>query len=263
MKIVVEPCHIGNQIFRYMFAEHVRGHRPDSTITGYRMPEFGMVSQAGAMDALLRTGVKHKQDVPALLRQVDDGGYDGLLIDSCAQRLEYFETQREAMAAVLNSSVAGHPTTDDELVIGIRGGDILRGVHPDYMPLPFSFYRQLIADSGLKPAFVGQIGDDEYSHRLRAAFPSARFLASAAWIEDFQTVRNARHIVVAVSSFSWSAAWLSKTAETIHLPVAGFINPLQRPDLDLLPRHDPRYVFHEFPVQKFTASAKQMAAIVS
>lgn len=261
MLIQVEPCNIGNQIFRLMFAEHIRQRLPGSTVTGYRMPEFGLVSEGVGSDKLLRTGHKHQIDIDALLAERSQG-YDGLLIDCYAQRLEYFEPQRAEMAAALSSSVAGHATRDDEIVINIRAGEILRGIHPDYMPLPISFYRRLVDETGLSPVFVGQVYDDPYSTALRKVFPRARFTKSAHWIEDFQTVRNATNIVVAVSSFSWLAAWLSSSAKAIHLPVAGFLNREQRPDVDLLPLNDSRYILHHFPVQKFTAAQDELDALI-
>jgi hypothetical protein len=64
---------------------------------------------------------------------------------------------------------------------------------------------------------------------------------------DFALMRAARHLVVSVSTFSWLAAWLSH-AETITIPLTGFYNPAQRPDVNLLPLDDPRYRFYLFPV---------------
>lgn len=259
----VEPCNPGNQLFRYMFAEHVRARRPGSGITGYQLPDFGLESDGAAPSGrLLRTRRKHQLDVSALLRDADEGGYDGLLIDCYAQRLEYFEDRRDQFAQLFNPSTQGHRTTADELVINVRAGEILTGLHPDYMPLPVSFYRRLVRETGLAPAFVGQVDDDAYGAAIRAAFPDARYIASKHWIEDFQTVRNATNIVIGVSSFSWLAAWLSTTARTIHLPVAGFLNPNQRPDIDLLPKDDDRYVFHPFDPEKFAATPEQMARIL-
>ena len=45
----------------------------------------------------------------------------------------------------------------DELVISIRGGEILRDVqHPHYTQVPAGFYADLIRNTGLKPVFFGQ-----------------------------------------------------------------------------------------------------------
>ena len=53
--------------------------------------------------------------------------------------------------------------------------------------------------------------------------------------------------MLSVSTFAWLAAWLSKAVQ-IHLPVCGLFNPMQVPDVDLLPITDPRYTFHLFPL---------------
>ena len=37
-------------------------------------------------------------------------------------------------------------------------------------------------------------------------------------------------------------------------------NPMDRPDVDLLPVHDPRYEFHLFPREHWTGSPEQLAA---
>ncbi|WP_210214029.1 hypothetical protein, partial [Mesorhizobium sp. M4B.F.Ca.ET.019.03.1.1] len=60
-------------------------------------------------------------------------------------------------------------------------------------------------------------------------------------------------------TFSWLASWLS-SAHTIHLPVAGILDPIIRPDIDLLPAGDARYRFHQLDIGDWTASAEQLAA---
>ena len=56
-----------------------------------------------------------------------------------------------------------------------------------------------------------------------------------------------KNIVVAISTFSWLAAWLSR-AETIILPLSGFFNPAHHREIDLLPVDDIRYRFFLFPL---------------
>ena len=36
----------------------------------------------------------------------------------------------------------------------------------------------------------------------------------------------------------------------------GFLNPKQRPDVNLLPTNDDRYHFYEFPVRRWTGSVE-------
>ena len=161
--------------------------------------------------------------------------------------------------------VSGVPEIRDlatSLVINVRGAEILGGEHPDYGPIPIEFYKFVIDATGLSPVFMGQLGADWYSIALRREFPAATFIESFGVEGDFALLRAARHVVMSVSTFSWLACWLSK-AQTIHLPVLGFLNPRQRPDVDLLPINDIRYVFYRFPVRKWTGSAEQVAKIHS
>ncbi len=130
----------------------------------------------------------------------------------------------------------------DQLVIHLRLGDVATPSHPDYGPLPISYYRHLVKMTGLDPVFIGEIDDSTYCQTLRREFPSAQFLGGQSAYDDFQMLRRAKHIAIAVSSYSWIASYLSK-AESIHVPVAGMLDPRVRPEIDLLPANG-RYIFH-------------------
>lgn len=149
-----------------------------------------------------------------------------------------------------------------ELLVNVRGDEILSNCHPDYGPTPITFIRNLIEGSGLNPVFLGQLGDDYYSRALRAAFPDALFVPSRGAARDFEALRSAVNLVPAVSTFSWLASWLS-SAQTIHIPVLGMFNPMQRKDAWFLPHNDQRYKFYEFPVRKWNASSEQIREVIS
>ncbi len=134
----------------------------------------------------------------------------------------------------------------DELVISIRGGDILDAIHKDYTMIPIEFYDFLIRKTGLKPLFFGQLGNNPYCEALRTRFPHARFITGSNPRSDFNFLRKSIHIVPSVSTFSWLAAWLSR-AEKIYLPLTGLLNPNQHKGSFLVPRDDARYEFFLFP----------------
>jgi hypothetical protein len=136
--------------------------------------------------------------------------------------------------------------TENDLLINIRTGDILSGV-AHYPLLPIAFYEELVARTGLRPVFVGQLHPSDYVRQLRLRFPAAIFIESRGARSDFDLIRSAKHIVVAVSTFSWLAAWLSD-ARTIILPLSGFYNPAHHREIDLLPVDDIRYRFFLFPL---------------
>jgi hypothetical protein len=96
-------------------------------------------------------------DVPTLINSAVERGYSGILVDCYAQRLEYFERDRLFFEGLFRSDMKGHPTMDDELVINIRAGEILRAIHPDYSPLPISFFRELVKDTGMAPVFSDKL----------------------------------------------------------------------------------------------------------
>jgi len=143
-----------------------------------------------------------------------------------------------------NSSEGG---SDEELVISIRGGDILKLIHPHYAMLPPEFYAFLIQKTRKRPVFYGQLDESPYMAELRERFPTAKFIPSRGVAEDFDYLRKSTHIVPSLSTFSWLAAWMSK-AKNIYLPVAGIFSPTQHPSSMLLPIDDERYEFYSFPI---------------
>ena len=65
---------------------------------------------------------------------------------------------------------------------------------------------------------------------------------------DFETIRQSRNVVIGVSTYSWLAAWLSRSADNIFLTVNGLFNPMQKTHVNLVPFGDPRYKFFLFPI---------------
>lgn len=135
---------------------------------------------------------------------------------------------------------------EDEIVISIRGGEILEGIHPHYCLIPPEFYEYIINKTNKKPIFYGQLTPSPYLDEIRERFPSATYIPSRGLHEDFDFLRKSKHIILAVSTFSWLAAWLSK-ATKIYFPVLGTFNPFQHGSM-LLPFNDKRYEFYLFPV---------------
>jgi Glycosyl transferase family 11 len=263
--IRVQPGNLGNQMFRYMLAHHLADQVPGAQIVGYQMPDWGLCStvEVPPWRAPFVVPARHRIDIKAVLRRLATHENDGLDIYAYAQRLEYFGHNLARFRNLFDARVAGAPIGDDEIAVSIRAGDILAGIHPDYFPLPISFYRSLLAPLRLRPVFVGQLDDSWYEHALRDAFPDARFLTHDTACEDFQSLRHARHKVLAISTFSWLAGWLSAPDSIIHYPLAGLLNPSQRPQIDLAPLGDARYRFYVFPVWHYGGHAEDVAALLS
>jgi hypothetical protein len=250
-------------MFRYMYADFLSRRAGGWEIVGYDFPEWGLVSDKLALPPgkTLETGQYHPMEVDKLLETAVREGADWIDVGAYAMRLAYFADRREHFVKLF-----GPPRhvdiADDELAIGIRTGNILDGVDADHTPLPLIYYRRLVFETGLKPVFVGQIDENWYGRAVHDQFDEARFINNGD-LGDFQTVRNARHVAVGVNALSWLASYLSERAENIHLAVAGFMNPDQRPDIDVLPVGDRRYHFRFFPVCKYYGSEHQKSVLAS
>ena len=262
-KLYLEPANPGNLMFRLMFAEHVRRQVPGAVITGASLPEWGILLADDRPKNPVKVGAGNRFDVPGLIKMLNDPDCDGAVLSNFGLRLKFFERNRNHFTQLFQTTTGGQVTEPDELVIHVRAGDILTGLHEDYSPVPIAYYRRLVESTGLKPVFNGQTRGSYYSDALRKAFPNARFLSGNHWIDDFQTTRNVENIVIGVSSFIWLGAWLSETAKQIYMPQLGLFNPQQRPDVDLAPKGDPRYIFEQFPVEKFKGTKEQIMRLLA
>lgn len=230
----------------------------DLAITGYNMPEWGLVAPMQSPEGRTLPDLSGNLfDLRQVAAWLKSGKLERIGLSGFGFRREHFPACGEARSLFVSSVAPRESLDDDELLINVRAEDILgRGIHPDYGLLPIEFYRTVVQRTGLKPVFQGQIEDGPYMDGLVKAFPEARVLPSQGAVADFQIIRQAKSIVLSLSSFTWIAAWLSQARE-IHVPVYGFLNPRQRPDIDLLPVGDERYRFYAFPVRRWNGSLSQ------
>ncbi len=254
---------MGNQMLQYMFAIRVRQLIGDLEISGHNIEPWALTSApfsdlrrgslylGGHMLDAAHTASLYRRGI---LRDATLAGL-GFKLSNYASANHYRE--------IFNANhvdVEGYGA--DVVVINIRGAEILRGIHPDYGPVPFSYIDAVIRNSGARPVFLGQIGDDSYSQLLKARYPDAEFQPSRGPLADFEILRRSHQISMSVSTFSWLACWLS-SAKIIHYPLAGMFNPLQRPDIDLTPIDDPRYKFYSFAPRAWKGSEADFAALSS
>lgn len=240
---------MANQMFQLMLAVALSRKLGGAPVLGYSLPDWGLMGPKAPRLSLLPDEMflisRHKFDLKSLLFLLEKKILNGVVIEGWGMRLEYYESP-QAYRKLFQSMQEVPALSDKELLINVRAGDILSGWHPEYFPMAFSYYEKVIAVTGLSPVFMGQIGDDSYSVALKNRFRGARFLPQLSPIADFQTIRNAHHIALSLSSFSWLASWLSETAKTIHLPVAGLFQP-KPSGTNLLPLSDPRYRYYQVP----------------
>lgn len=255
----------GNKMFRYAYAHALQALIPGSVVTGYHVPLFGLCAEVESLQGrVLHIPHGHRHSLQAVASLVNRGVYDHVQLDGFVQRLEFYP-DREAFSALFPppTSVAPSFVGPEHVVVNVRAAEVIGNVHPDYGPVPVAYFKQVAESTGLKPVIMGQLGNDGYSDAIRHCFGSCTILPSRSPVEDFQILRSAANVVIGVSTFSWLACWMSNTAQVIHMPLKGLFNPLQRPDVDLLPVGDPRYHFHSFPLERWESSDAQRKALVS
>lgn len=254
----------GNRLFQYLFCEELAKRSGHAVmVTDLDIPLFDLFipKWSRSRDGFLHIEGKHTFDADDLANQLRDPDLVGATFRGFAMRLEYYDLHfcRRLLARRLTGDAEGFGP--DHLVINVRAGEIVAGIHKDYRPLPLSYFEKLITTTGLKPVFVGQVDTDtEYGAALVRRFPQAEIVPHQSPKHDFLTLMRSRNVAIAIGSFSWLAAWLSR-ADTIHLPIAGLFDPQQRHDVDLIPRNDPRYVLHELPQQHWRGTPEQLAEL--
>jgi hypothetical protein len=253
--IIIRPNgRLANQMFQLMLALELSKRIGGAPIFGFNLPEWGIKGQQTPNPRFLPSEMflisRHKFNLNNLILLLEKRIVNGVVIEGWGMRLEYFgDPQR--YKKIFHSNQETPQLSKNELLINVRAEDIMSGWHPMYFPMAFSYFEKIIALTSLSPVFMGQIEEDGYSLALKKRFKGARFLPPTSPIIDFQTIRNARHIVLSISSFAWLAAWLSENSVSVHVPVAGLFDPKVN-DTNLLPLADPRYRYYQVPFPLFS-----------
>jgi Glycosyl transferase family 11 len=134
---------------------------------------------------------------------------------------------------------------ENDLTIHIRSGDIWqedisREPHDSYCALPFSFYETIIREYNWRHIhIVTENRNDPMARKLSRSYGAS--IVSGTAFEDFNFIKSSTNIVLAISTFSWFAAFLSE-ARTIYYPQAGLFHRGIRPDVNLEVQ-EPRYCY--------------------
>lgn len=251
---------LGNQMFQLMAARSIARRVPGCVISSQDMPSWGLgFGYVSAEGRRARTVTKHRIPIDELVSDLRDGKIDYVDLQSYAQHMDNLPDEMADYARDFKPRDNGAGGAEDELVINIRAGEVLDAPHPDYVVLPISFLKTIIASTNLKPVFCGQTEmNNRYLYELRAAFPDATFIPNPGPMETFDYMRHSKHLVPSVSTFSWLAAWFSDAAN-IFFPLIGFYNPFQCPAQNLVPLGDKRYRFYLFPAN-YAVNATHLAA---
>jgi hypothetical protein len=243
---------LGNKILQFALARKIASDmRVDADLRGFQLDFVSGLCPFVPEDEYknpLYLGVADC-NVPSFSRLREtyvDGKHDAIVLRGWGTRLESLEQSKAVLQNELNSLNLEFVEVDDEsILINLRLSEILRQppVHDDYTPLPVSYYQKVIRTPGKRPVFVGQMTASPYLDDLRSHFPDASFVDLAP-MAAFETIRRAHTKVIAMSTFSWLAAWLGSDNTKIFMPLAGAFNPAQRTDWNLTPWSDQRYTFN-------------------
>jgi hypothetical protein len=241
---------LGNRMIEFLSAYAVASAVPGCRLSGVHLPEWGidypdLSATPGAREIRVAAPTMRLGRAD-LVRALSKGRIDRVVVDTYALHIDNL-LPRKVCAGLFRPPSNDVPRAGPhELLIHIRCDNVLHPVDLDYVLIPFEFYEEIVASTGLHPVFMGQIGDNSYCCELRARFPNATFLPRRNETDDIDTLRRACNIVTSVSTFAWIGAWLSD-AKQIHFLVNGVLNPAQYPTINLLPLDDPRYRFYLFP----------------
>lgn len=248
-------------MLQYLFAAKLGTFLGDTSICGRNSHQLPWVKAEGFCPRFLPSIPLQDTPVAEVLGVLKDRPSFCVKYRAVPSQLSNLPDWAQANELVPRVAEPTYMAAHDELLINVRGEEILGQCHPDYGPVPLSFIHFIINYTGLEPVFLGQLSDDYYSCGLRKKFPKARFIASGGAYRDFEAIRAAQHILPAVSTFSWLASWLS-SAQSIYLPVLGMLNPNQRNDTWLLPHNEPRYHFYKFPIRIWNGSPEQVRQVI-
>jgi hypothetical protein len=247
----VEPDgRLANLMIEYMVALKFIDMVSDCRISNISIPAWGISHPR--IDSPGPVAFERQEqhiNLPVLADQVRSGQIGRVDWKGFGQRLENFlpaERYQEVFVSPFQTSMGFGP---EYLVCPVRAEDILHGPNAEYVLTPVEFYRDVIEMTGLKPVFIGQTHPNTYMDRIRSAFPDAIFREPQDNpLVDFETIRQSRSVVIGVSTYSWLAAWLSRSVQNIYLAVSGLFNPMQKPQVHLLPFGDARFKFFLFPI---------------
>ncbi len=178
----------------------------------------------------------HQTDMQALLSITEPSH---IIVRGGVQRSEYFVPYRDRVRLWMQPECSADcmQPKEADLVMHIRRGDYLREVG---YPLPDSYYINVMEQAKCDRIMI--VTDDPADPFFKNFERFSPVLVSQSQMEDFCLIRNANHICLSQSTFSWWAAYLSD-AKRIYFPhpVTGPFSD-ERPDIHLDVPED-RYVY--------------------
>jgi len=192
---------LANQMIQFMIAKRLQKLVPDLAIHGYNMPLWRL--SVTSPERLRIAGPEltgNLFDVRHVAGLMNAGWINSAHLTGFSLNMANFGSREECSELFRPATESGSGFGKDELVIHVRGEDILTGGHPDYGPLPVQFYARIVQQTGLRPVFLGQIQEGRYLDEIVRVFPGATIIPARDVLTDFQTMRKSKNIVLSLSS---------------------------------------------------------------
>ncbi len=242
----------GNNLFQLADAFHLAKLNPNIYLSDFEINELGftldnLVRDAG--NAMLKITAHSPAEAEQLiLANLNRGADLVLFLDYLNISPDLAFAEQRFLRSLFERMMV--PKTDiPRTIIHIRAGDVWksyrsigRPIHPDYFPLPLSFYKKM------KESLVGPVeivseegGPDWYLRSVCKITAPVKLHVARDLAEDFQDFLNSNHLILSVSTLSWIASLIGN-AEVIHYPKLGLFDPERRGDLLFRPPK-PAYVY--------------------
>lgn len=192
-----------------------------------------------------------------------------VLIVNAACNIRLYENCFDDLKLILANSVDAPTIPENKILINLNYRDEilnLQPYHTEYIQPSLAFYKKIVEATGLLPVFSGVFPrTKEFLEILDKGFPGAEYLEQGSSANyDFELIRRAKNKVVSVSTFSYLAAYFGDNDTKIHMPLYGFLNPKQRPDINLIPSDISRFtIYDDFPVARLNRTSAQISELLS
>ncbi|WP_175282570.1 discoidin domain-containing protein [Gluconobacter morbifer] len=223
---------------------------PESRLANVYLPEWGIEYKDLDSKELEKLNILEIDDsfenANEVIEKIKEINPDIVYFTDFLQKIFLFGDPKFWSQKFVNKEETDIVFSEKEIVINIRSKELLRGLW-QYPILPIEFIKKIVRETKLEPVFVGQIEDNAYCDELKENFPYARYINHVSPLFDFEVLRRSKNSLVAISTFSFLANWLSDSSKII-LPVYGFYSfAASHGEIDLLPIGDERFVFYLLP----------------
>ncbi|MBS1101576.1 discoidin domain-containing protein [Gluconobacter sp. Dm-62] len=241
---------LGNRMMQYISASYFIKFFPDSSLANVYLPEWGIEHRDVSNEDLNTLKIMEIDDsfrsASEIVDKIKNENPDVVYFTEYLQKFFLFGDLEFWRKKFTNKEKVNINFSENEIVINIRTNELMRGLW-QYPILPVEFIKKVVRETKLDPIFVGQIEENAYCNELKELFPNAKFIHHVSPLFDFEVLRRAKNSLVAISTFSFLANWLSESSKII-LPIYGFFNfPASNGTIDLLPIGDKRFGFYLLP----------------